>query len=44
MTNPIQKLGLDTIEQSQIARGETQNAASAHAQIAACTVAGFDRM
>ncbi|WP_379654945.1 tetratricopeptide repeat protein [Pseudoxanthomonas sp. UC19_8] len=43
-TGPLCRRHWSTIEQSQIARGQTQNAASAHAQIAACTVAGFDRM
>jgi Flp pilus assembly protein TadD len=33
-----------TIEQSRLARGETDNAASAQAQIAACTVPGINRM
>ena len=33
-----------TIEQSRLARGLTQDAASAHAQIDGCTVAGLQRM
>ena len=33
-----------TIEQARLARGEAENAASAHAQIQACTVPGFERM
>lgn len=33
-----------TIEQSRLARGEADNAASAQAQIAACTVPGINRM
>lgn len=33
-----------TIEQSRLARGETENAGSAQAQIAACTVPGINRM
>lgn len=33
-----------TIEQSRLARGETENAVSAQAQIAACTVPGINRM
>lgn len=32
-----------TIEQSRLARGEDVNAASAHAQIESCTVAGLNR-
>lgn len=43
-TGPLCRRHWATIEQSQLARGEDQNAASAHAQIASCTVAGFDRM
>jgi Flp pilus assembly protein TadD len=33
-----------TIEQSRLARGQTDDAASARAQVEACTVAGFERM
>ncbi|WP_454829443.1 hypothetical protein [Pseudoxanthomonas wuyuanensis] len=33
-----------TVEQSRLARGETENAVSAQAQIAACTVPGINRM
>ena len=33
-----------TIEQARLARGLVQDAESAHVQIAACTVAGLDRM
>lgn len=33
-----------TIEQARLARGLTQDAASAHAQIEGCTVAGLNRM
>lgn len=33
-----------TIEQARLARGLAQDAASAHAQIAGCTVAGLNRM
>ncbi|HLM54110.1 MAG TPA: hypothetical protein VK325_11100 [Pseudoxanthomonas sp.] len=33
-----------TIEQSRLARGRTDDAASARAQIGACTVPGFERM
>jgi Flp pilus assembly protein TadD len=33
-----------TIEQSRLGRGETDNAASAQAQIAVCTVPGINRM
>ena len=33
-----------TIEQARLARGLAQDAESAHMQIAACTVAGLDRM
>jgi len=43
-TGPLCRRHWATIEQSQLARGEDQNAASAHTQIASCTVAGFDRM
>lgn len=43
-TGPLCRRHWATIEQSQLARNEDQNAASAHAQIASCTVAGFDRM
>ncbi len=43
-TGPLCRRHWATIEQSQLARNEDQNAASAHVQIAACTVAGFDRM
>lgn len=32
------------VEQARLARGLTQDAQSAHVQIAACTVAGFERM
>ncbi|SEL66740.1 Tetratricopeptide repeat-containing protein [Pseudoxanthomonas sp. GM95] len=43
-TGPLCRRHWATIEQSQLARNQDQNAASAHAQIASCTVAGFDRM
>ena len=33
-----------TIEQSRLARGQAENAASAKAQIASCTVPGLKRM
>ena len=33
-----------TIEQARLARGLSQDAASAHVQIDACTVAGLNRM
>ena len=33
-----------TIEQSRLARGQTENAASARVQLDACTVAGLNRM
>lgn len=43
-TGPLCRRHWATIEQSQLARGEDRNAISAHAQIASCTVAGFNRM
>jgi Flp pilus assembly protein TadD len=43
-TGPLCRRHWSTIEQSQLARRENQNAVSAHAQIASCTVAGFNRM
>ncbi|AER55661.1 hypothetical protein [Pseudoxanthomonas spadix] len=43
-TGPLCRRHWATIEQSQLARGEDRNAISAHAQIANCTVAGFNRM
>jgi Flp pilus assembly protein TadD len=43
-TGPLCRRHWATIEQSQLARGQDQNASSAHTQIASCTVAGFDRM
>ncbi|MFT4198463.1 MAG: hypothetical protein QM601_11260, partial [Pseudoxanthomonas sp.] len=42
-TGPLCRRHWATIEQSQLARGQDLNAASAHAQIAACTVAGVQR-
>lgn len=42
-TGPLCRRHWATIEQSQLARGQTVNAASAHAQIASCTVAGVNR-
>ena len=42
-TGPLCRRHWATIEQSQLARGETVNAASAHAQIAGCTVPGIQR-
>lgn len=43
-TGPLCRRHWATIEQSQLARGQEQNAASARTQIASCTVAGFERM
>lgn len=42
-TGPLCRRHWATIEQSQLARGEQQNAASAHAQIEGCTVPGVKR-
>lgn len=42
-TGPLCRRHWAMIEQSQLARGETVNAASAHAQIAGCTVPGIKR-
>ena len=42
-TGPLCRRHWATIEQSRLARGETQNAVSAHAQIEGCTVPGIKR-
>ncbi|MBN6152412.1 hypothetical protein JR065_18905 [Xanthomonas sp. AmX2] len=42
-TGPLCRRHWATIEQSRLARGEKENAASAHAQIERCTVAGVKR-
>ncbi|AMJ55983.1 MULTISPECIES: hypothetical protein [Stenotrophomonas] len=42
-TGPLCRRHWATIEQSRLARAETQNAASAHAQIEGCTVPGIKR-
>ncbi len=42
-TGPLCRRHWATIEQSRLARGEQQNADSAHAQIASCTVPGVKR-
>ncbi|MEB1528191.1 tetratricopeptide repeat protein [Xanthomonas sp. WHRI 7945] len=42
-TGPLCRRHWATIEQSRLARGQKENAASAHAQIERCTVAGVKR-
>ena len=42
-TGPLCRRHWATIEQSRLARAETQNAVSAHAQIEGCTVPGIKR-
>ena len=42
-TGPLCRRHWATIEQSRLARGQTQDAASAHAQIETCTVPGIKR-
>lgn len=42
-TGPLCRRHWSTIEQSRLARGQAENAASAHAQIAGCTVPGIKR-
>lgn len=42
-TGPLCRRHWATIEQSRLARGEQQNAVSAHAQIEGCTVPGIKR-
>ena len=42
-TGPLCRRHWATVEQAHLARGEAQNAASAKAQIAACTVPGVQR-
>ncbi len=42
-TGPLCRRHWATIEQSRLARGEQENAASAHAQIQGCTVPGIKR-
>lgn len=42
-TGPLCRRHWATIEQSRLARGEKENAASAHTQIAGCTVPGVKR-
>lgn len=42
-TGPLCRRHWATIEQSRLARGEKENAASARAQIAGCTVPGMKR-
>lgn len=42
-TGPLCRRHWATIKQSRLARGETQNAVSAHAQIEGCTVPGIKR-
>lgn len=41
---PMCRLHWATIEQARLARGQAENAASAHAQIGTCTVPGLKRM
>ncbi|MCW0417705.1 hypothetical protein NB689_003459 [Xanthomonas sacchari] len=42
-TGPLCRRHWATIEQARLARGQKENAASAHAQIAGCTVPGIKR-
>jgi hypothetical protein len=42
-TGPLCRRHWATIEQSRLARGEKENAASAHAQLEGCTVPGIMR-
>ena len=42
-TGPLCRRHWATIEQSQLARGQKENAASAHAQLEGCTVPGIKR-
>lgn len=42
-TGPLCRRHWATIEQSRLARGEKENAASAHAQLEGCTVPGIKR-
>ena len=43
MWSPLCRRHWATIEQSRLARGEKENAVSAHAQIEGCTVPGIKR-